>query len=486
VRAPVGSGSKTRWALLAAAAVVLSALIATSPTRRIGDGPEYLAMARQFARLERPSLDAAQVPNTIEELRHVGGGFGVFTEAFRYPQLEAADGRSDFPHFWFYPALAAPGVALAGMLHVHPNWGFVAANLALFLVALWVVATRLDWAASALLFASPILWWIDKAHTEVFTFSLLAIALATLDDAPWWSLLAVAAASTQNMPLALALPFVAAAAVAGRPEVRRDLRLRIGLLASVALALLHPVYYWLRLGTPEPQMLVAGARLHVPTLPQIGAYVWDPNLGILPNFPALALALLGALALLLVRCPQELLRPSMIVSIALAAVFTASFAQTTNFNSGGTPGLGRYGIWLIPLAIPLLMAANRHGGRGWQAALAALALASVAYNVVAYRPQRPERFGYPTALAALLWNRVPWLDDPLPEVFVERLTGYDITTGPLVPAATESCSKALLIGGRWPRHCTPVAIPASCAVPDTFCYANRAADGSYRYRRVEQ
>ena len=233
-------------------------------------------------------------------------------------------------------------------------------------------------------------------------------------------------------------------------------------------------------------MLAGGARLHVPTLPQMGAYVWDPNLGILPNFPGLALVLSAALALLLVRCPRELLRPPILLSLALAAVFTASFAQTTNFNSGGTPGLGRYGIWLVPLAIPVLMAADRQGGRRWHATLIALALVSVAYDVVAYRPQRPERFGQPTILAALLWNRVPWLDDPLPEVFVERLTGYDITTGPLVPAATESCSKALLIGGRWPRHCTATAIPAACAVAGTFCYANRSADGSYRFRRVEQ
>src|SRR5262249_42756956 len=107
---------------------------------------------------------------------------------------------------------------------------------------------------------------------------------------------------------------------------------------------------------------------------------------------------------------------------------------------------------------------------------------SVAYDVAAYRPQRPERFGEPTALAALLWKRVPWLDDPLPEVFVERLTGYDLTEVPLVPAATADCSKALLIGGRWPpprpRHAPPGALPAVCAVPGPFCSPNRGPAGS--------
>lgn len=175
-----------------------------------------------------------------------------------------------------------------------------------------------------------------------------------------------------------------------------------------------------------------------------------------------------------------------LLAAALAVVFTTSFAQTTNFNSGGTPGLGRYGIWLVPLAIPLLACADRVGGCGWHSALAVIALVSVAFNVAEYAPRRAERFRQPTPLAAALWTWIPWLDDPLPEVFVERLTGYDITAAPLISAATPSCSKALLIGGRWPPHCAAIPIPAACAVPGTYCYANRARHGAYAFRRVDE
>jgi hypothetical protein len=117
--------------------------------------------------------------------------------------------------------------------------------------------------------------------------------------------------------------------------------------------------------------------------------------------------------------------------------------------------------------------------------VAVLALGSVTANVIAYRPRVREQFGQPTRLAAALWTWAPWLDDPLPEVFVERLTGYDITAAPLIPAATPSCSKALLIGGHWPPQCEATAIPAACAVPGTFCYANRGRDGRYTFRRVD-
>src|SRR5258708_738159 len=116
MRAPRGSSSSPRWALLAGAMVVLGCLVVTSPTRRIGDGPEYVAMARQLSRLARPSLSRAEVASTLEYFAAIDGGFGVFNESFRFLQLEAADGRRDFPHFWLYPALAAPGVALAGAL----------------------------------------------------------------------------------------------------------------------------------------------------------------------------------------------------------------------------------------------------------------------------------------------------------------------------------------------------------------------------------
>ena len=453
---PRGSSSSTRRVLLAAAVVVLAWLVIRSPTRRIGDGPEYLAMALQLSRLERPSLSTPEAASTLAYFTEIEGGFGVFTESFRYPQLAAANGRRDFPHFWLYSALAAPGVALAGALGLHPNLGFVLANAALFLGALWIVSGALGWPASVLLFASPVLWWIDKAHTEVFTFSLLSIALA--------------------------LPPVAAAALAQRPDVWRDPRFRLGVVASVALALLHPVYYWMRLGTAEPQTLVGGARLRMPGLLEIGAFVWDPNLGILPNFPALAVSLLGALALLAVRRPRALTRPSLLLAAVLAALFTVSFAQTTNFNSGGTPGPGRYGVWLIPLAIPALREANRCGGRRWHVLLATIAVLSAAWAIAVYRPERPESYRRPTRLAAALWERLPWLDNPLPEVFVERLTGYDITAAALIPAATPSCSKVLLIGGHWPEHCRPAAIPARCAVPGVYCYANRRANGTYGFR----
>jgi hypothetical protein len=467
-----------RRVAVAAAALVLAALVAGSSPRRVGDGPEYLVTAMRLAALRPPALDDAEVAAMRVDLRAIGTGFEA---SFAVPPVRGADGRHDFPHFWFYPLLAAPGVWLAQAVGVHPNFGFTATNGVLLLAAFSVALARLDWRVALLVFGGPIVWWLDKAHTEAFTFALLAIATATLADAPWWAMIAFAAASTQNLPLAVG---VALAALVGIRRWR-DPRMWIGAAASVVLVALHPLYYWMRIGVPEPQTLVDGTAFHVPHVGEMGAFVWDPNLGILPNFPALALALVASVATLAVVRRRALASPPILASAVVAVVLLASFAQTTNFNSGATPGPARYGLWLVPLALPLLDAAAKSGTRWWRAALGSIAVASCATMLVAYRPSLPESYLSPTRLATFLWTHYPWLDDPLPEVFSERLRGEDLfhVGEPVAPVATPDCSKALLVAGQWPRACGVRAnAPAACNGPDVYCYANRHGGGVYRFR----
>jgi len=142
------------------------------------------------------------------------------------------------------PALAAPLIALG----FSATAAFAVLNGLLLAGALYVCASRLHWTWCAIVFAGPILWWLDKPHTEPFTFALYAITFALFDAAPWWSLVAAGAASTQDPGNAALVGILAAAAVAGRAALLRDGRYWAGLAAGVALAALHPAYYLLRLG----------------------------------------------------------------------------------------------------------------------------------------------------------------------------------------------------------------------------------------------
>jgi hypothetical protein len=127
-----------------------------------------------------------------------------------------------------------------------------------------VVSRRLLWWLAALLFCSPVLWWIDKSHTEAFTFSLLALAFALLREAPWWSMIALGAASSQNPPVAAVLLCVGAATLARRPGAARDARVWTGAAVAAAITLAHPVYYGWRWGLATPQ-LIKGTLARWPT-----------------------------------------------------------------------------------------------------------------------------------------------------------------------------------------------------------------------------
>jgi hypothetical protein len=204
----------------------------------------------------------------------------------------------------------------------------------------------------------------------------------------------------------------------------------------------------------------------------------DPNIGLLPQVPIYAAAVLLVLLLLAIRAPRRLASPGIAAAGASAAWLAFVAATATNVNHAGTPGLSRDAIWFIPLAIPLLREADRLLGRrtAW---MALPALASAVLGVWAFHPARAEAADRPTRLASFLWTRHPSLDNPLPEIFTERLRGLDENW---LPVATPGCEKVLLPGrgGRdsvWPMPCAPATLPARCQEPGAVCYANRTKTG---------
>lgn len=458
--------------IVAALSVLLIVLIGMSSPQRVGDSREYLAMATNLAHLRPPALapaDAMRLEWDFAKL-HFGG-----QSLTHHSQLRDARGRQDFFHFWFYPALAVPGIWLTMLTGLHPNYAFAALNALLFLAAAWIVATRMAWWLTALVFCSPVLWWIDKSHTEVFTFSLLAVAMVLLRDAPWWSMICLAAAATQNPPLAALLLCAGILTFLRRDaDAWRASRVWKGASLAVLIVLVHPLYYGWRWGIPTPQLL-QGTHPRVPTIQEAGAVLWDPNIGLFVHAPLLALTLVAALLAVGVRARRRLNAREVWLGVAGAGIFLLSFAQTTNANNGATPGMSRYALWLIPLAIPVLQRADAAISPAARVWLLSLALASCAWSVVAFHPARPENYLTPTRAASILWTRWPWLDNPLPEIFAERLSGEEPAR---IPVGTPDCAKVLTIEGEWPARCgSRPEVPTACRRPGALCYANRGRGG---------
>ena len=246
--------------------------------------------------------------------------------------------------------------------------------------------------------------------------------------------------------------------------LRHDWRLWTGGGLAICLALLHPIYYEVRLGRLSP--LIGSTLRLVPNRDEFSAVVWDPNIGLLWSFPALVLVGgIGLIGLLLVARAQ--IRWSEILTSGVCGlIFLFSFSQTTNYNHGGTRHISRYVIWLIPLMIPLLRSvwdASSPSVRRW---LPGVAIVSCIWSFFGFHPGLPEENKTPTWLAEYLWTRHPSLSDPLPEIFAERLEGRDGNWW--VPVATRGCEKILLMSrpdvpGTWPLRCPPVSVPPRCA-----------------------
>jgi hypothetical protein len=454
-------------------------LIAGSSPRIVGDGGEYLAQALNFSAFNRPSLGRQAIPvieRRILELEPALAGWSIEQATVAGP-----DRRRDFLHFWFYALLATPFVWLTNLVGVSPLHAFTALNLLLLGVALRVALPRLGPPAVILLFVSPLVWWLDKAHTEIFTVALLSIAMVLMCDRPWWSLVAAGAAATQNPPITIVVLLIGAATLAERRlAALTDRRIVAGAITGLGLAALQPVYTYLRHDTPS--LLLYATQPGFPTATELAASVFDPSMGLIGNFPIFLIATGIAATWLVVRHPAKLLTTRTGVAAVATAVFLYSFAQTSNPHHGATPSLTRYALWFIPMSLAVWLPFNALGGARARRSLALAAGASALVSIFAFHPGVQQNTREPTWLASWLWTQHPRWNNPLPEVFSETLLGVEGTT---VPVATAGCEKILIAAGEpgtpvWPVPCLPATVPASCQVPGTLCYANRR-DAEYDF-----
>ncbi|MBI4263485.1 MAG: hypothetical protein HY657_03835 [Acidobacteria bacterium] len=458
--------------LAACVAVLLVAAAWDSETRRVGDGFEYLAMARNLARVQAPSLSAADFVELEREAN--AHGDSSWRQA-PMPSLQAADARFDFPHFWMYSLAAAPLVAGSTAAGLHPAAGFTMLNVALVTAGVWLLLRR-GAAVAAVLFAAILLWWIDKVHADIFIAALTVLALQLRERTPLVSLWLLGVAAAQ-MPVLMVLlvawtasTYWAATGAVPGGHARASRRVLPGAAMAFALAALHPVYYLWRLGVVSP--LGDTVSRHVPGVRAIVTPLVDPNLGILWFAPALSvLTVVGAVAAGRGRQWREL-GPLL---VGAAALLVAA-SQTPNVNHGGTPGMSRYGIWLLAVLSPLALRGELVAARRCPRLLTAAAALSVVCAAIVFHPRLGDAgvTPSPTALARVLWTRLPAIDNPLPEVFAERIGHTDGDA--VVPVATERCEKALVVGTggevRWPEVCAPRPAPDACRAAGALCYAN--------------
>jgi hypothetical protein len=462
-------------AALYVAGLLIAATLSTP--RRVGDGGEYFAMTMRLASLQPPAVTREELAGLRAEIAKLGQGFD--SALLEYPNLVGRDGRQDFLHFFLYPLFVAPMWRVAALFGWHPNWAFTVTNVGLLGLAAFLVLRRVPAAVWLGAFLSPIVWWIDKAHTEAFLFAAVAVAAATFDRNPTIALIAYALAGAQNVAVGMTYPVFALllwysarreAAGAAAPSRAMTWRVAIPAAAGAALVLSPLVYSWIRLGRVSPMAEYAEAAL--PTLGGLAGFVFEPNIGLLPSAPAFGLVGLAVLWLLLptrwrgvARGPTTLWWWPLMIQLMLLVIWS----QNPNANHGGTPGVNRWVLTLLALGLPLAAAGWLSIGLSARTTVSLLAIAAAIWSVSSHLPSRPENYLQPTRLARWMWQS-GWLQLTPAEVFAERTQRREPAT---VPSHDGECRVLLIAGQQQPIECVPYsdALPLHCRRAGSMCYA---------------
>ena len=450
-------------AVAAAYALSLALVVSFSTPRRVGDGGEYLVMALQLAALEAPVVSANELDEYKTSLRRLGSGFE--SSLVDYPSMVGPDGRQAFLHFWLYPLLVVPGLWTTQLFGLHPNWAFTLTNIAMLVGAAFVVARLAPPIAVVYLFLGPIVWWADKAHTEAFLFAALAIAVVCIESAPAAAMVSWALAGAQNPSLGVLYPIVVGLAfVVSRPYRSWTIREYIAGLTGAVIVALPIVYNLIRIGQLSP--MTQYAHLAAPSPAGLLAFLGEPNIGIIANAPTYLLALIGLLVA--IRAPGRWSGNwwwPILVHVPLLFIWS----QNPNANHGGTPGINRWVLSLIPLSLPWMIGVYARGRANLRRAIAAAIVILGAVTAFWHLPSVPENYVNPTGVAQTVWSR-GWLHLTPAEVFAERTAHAE---APALPIADPSCATTLVWDMQSPVSCVPpvIELPTACEGVEGFCYA---------------
>jgi hypothetical protein len=272
------------------------------------------------------------------------------------------------------------------------------------------------------------LWFLDKVHTEVFTYALVTSAIIFVYEKKYLAgAFLLALVSTQNPSFALVsfIPFVYGLIIKESHRYRFD---EVCLISGTILAVLvHPVYYFLRFGVATPQLLAGGASLGG-NLSSFYVYLIDPDLGLFSYWPVGLIIIVAAFIIYVSKeSSKAICFKGFFAFFAICYILINFYAHasTTNMNSGGTPGVARYALWYLPIAFPVIYYFILNFPRKKFIAyplIIAITVVSIS-SMRGNNPRKIEQNSKPTRLSKFIQTKIPWLYNPPAEVFAERYSG---------------------------------------------------------------
>ena len=445
-------------------------------TYRVGDGGEYYALYYAWLDSLRPwmTTHSFSAYQSFVEQSQISGHVSSEWLAQIFPSLRIWD-TADFNHFWFYSFLAfvisIPVHFLGVPIDAHSS--FLVLHFTLLLILYFVIYRLYGWqglvALFLMTFLSPMLWYLNKVHTELFTyaFSLLAVSLIFKTHYFAGSFF-LAIASTQNPSFAIIafIPFLyRLVSLRQVPYTFYELVFAIG---TALIVFIHPAYYFFRYGVPTPQLLTAGASLGS-NISNFYIWLFDPDLGLFPNWPLGAFFVVTSVVFIGLNksnVARLLKRENLFLLIFVLAYFFINFyahSSTNNLNSGATRGPARYALWYIPILFPLFLFyfSTLCKSKFFYFTTFFVIVFAGWFNFVLSDPRKGEDYSTPSHLSSFIQTHLSAAYSPPDEVFAEKYSGYgeDIHRHQPLAILGPDCKKLLIYptGNR-----TLITVPSTC------------------------
>jgi hypothetical protein len=438
----------------------------TYPPTRVGDASEYYAQFLSFVYGNTPWLGNAGLAEYTKLFNSnvISGLISPEQLTSAFPSLAIHENQWDFNHFWFYPFLAAifGKIGFLAGFQLNPQVYFLALHALMTIVALLQSRSNFGLrgvvAMSIVLFMSPAIWFSNHVHTEYFTIVLTSVAVMYVLKAKYlWGAIGFALASTQNPSFALLSVIIILYQL--KIERRGFFSKSNILIVSAALVIcsLHPFYFYFRYEALTPQSLAGGLSPLV-NVKESGAWLFDLDIGLFPNWPLAFFALVLA-SIILFSVSQR--KPFVLwtsqtkhyIAFVVIYVLISLLAQssTTNINSGATPGIARYATWYFALFLPvflfLLTKINLINKYKSKQIFLSLALISILYNQIENFQNKPETYTVPSRPGYLVQKLAPWAYFSPNEIFAERYSGLGegVWVSDINAVVGPDCRKTLLI-----------------------------------------
>ncbi|OFX67445.1 MAG: hypothetical protein A2X12_11395 [Bacteroidetes bacterium GWE2_29_8] len=417
-----------------------------------GDYPEYLLTTFSFYNHFSPDLRIEDVSSAKELLKNSGYENNIINLINEYSNF-LGDKYKPFPHgfrgyffslhnnsycyhFWFYSLLVAIFKPLSNLMFT-PISCFVFVNTLFILFVIFYILfisaykTSLKYLFSLFFFISPILYYLNWLHPEVFSASCVYLGLLVLFEKKYiFSILCFTLGSFQNPPILFLIGLVFLNYFI---ENKFRITLFIKYLFVSALVFVPSLFYYYNYKISN-LIMYFGTDFDNISTSRFCSLFFDLSQGVIVALPLIVFIFFFFIIYNFFKIKKLDLR-LLFVALSVFIISVPTMLQN-NWNMGES-GIIRYGVWIsMPIIFYVVMFSDKNFTK---LKYLFVFLFTISQITIIYLMNGPNienwRYLHFNDFSKYIFNNHPYLYNPEPEIFCERIRheeGLDISYSPIL------------------------------------------------------